>query len=152
MSVFRRLQFAANFYPRSMPNYWQRLASFSVKSREDRNSLCQFIGNIQVIDSRALLTNEIMGLKRHNSDAPLGVVFVSRKLSCLNCGSKLYIRRDRASNVVVCDDNLGTMPGTHYTKYCRKANCSFQQHYGYYTYGNTGQVHDNPDWSTLPYF
>lgn len=162
MSVLRRLQFAANFYPRSMPNYWERLVSFSVKSREDRNSLtpeqaCQFIQNIQVIDSEALLTdaeltNEITEMERHGSDVPLGMVFVSEKLSCLNCGSKLYIRRDRASNVVVYDDNLGTMPGTHYTKYCRKTNCSFQQHYGYCTYGNTSEVHYDPDWSTLPYF
>ena len=33
-------------------------------------------------------------------------------------------------------DQLGTVSSTHYTRYCRKRNCSYQQHYGYYTEGD----------------
>ena len=83
---------------------------------------------------------------------PLGVVLVSEEESCRNCGSKLYIRPDRPSSITVYDDHLGTVPGTHYTKYCRKRGCSLQQHYGYFTKGDASEMKYNPDWSTLPYF
>ena len=85
-SVLRRPQFTATVYPGSIPNQWERLASFSVKSREDRNSVtpeqvCQFIGCVPVVDSGALLTdaelmNKITIMEKLDSDAPLGIVFV----------------------------------------------------------------------------
>ena len=125
-SVLRRLEFAANFLPNTMPNYSDCLASFSLKGKEDTSTLTpqqahQFVENLQVIDKRAFssdleLTKEIVLMNRPRTDIPLGVVLISRKVSCRSCGSKLYIRADRASKVTVYDDNLGTLPGTHYTK------------------------------------
>ena len=57
-SVIRRLEFAANFYPPSMPKYWENIAMFSVKTREDRNEVNpeqarQIIENLKVVDKEA---------------------------------------------------------------------------------------------------
>lgn len=161
-SVLRRLQFAAKFYPPSLPNYWESLAQFSVKNKEERNGLSpdlarQIIENLEVIDSGALssdrdLIKEIVLMKKGGNDDLLGVVLISDKASCRYCESRLYIRSDRSVKVTIYDDNMGTLPGTHYTKYCRKRGCSFQQHYGYYSQGDTGDVKYDHDWSKLPYF
>lgn len=159
-SVVRRLEFAASFYPRSMPSYWERVASFSLKTKEDRNSLApdqarQFVENIEVVDNGAFasdieLTREMM--EKQGEGMPRGIVLISQNESCLLCGSRLYIRADRTSQVTVYDDSFGTVPGTHYTKYCRKRGCSFQQHYGYHTSGNMSVVTYDSNWSTLRYF
>lgn len=161
-SVLRRLQFSAKFYPQSVPNYWESLALFSVKNKEERNGLTpdlarQIIENLEVIDSGALssdrdLMKEIVSMKKGGNDDPLGVVLISDKVNCRYCRSRLYIRSDRSMKVTIYDDNMGTLPGTHYTKYCRKRGCSFQQHYGYYSQGDTGDVKYDQDWSELPYF
>lgn len=161
-SVLRRLEFAASFYPKSMPKYWENLVLFSTKDKEDRNSITpelahQIIENLDIVDSRCFasdveLTKEIVTMKKVGSDAPLGVVLISDKESCQNCGSKLYLRSDRTSKVTIYDDRMGTLPGTHFTKYCRKRGCSFQQHYGYYCQGDTTDMRYNHDWSSLPFF
>ena len=161
-SVLRRLEFASSFLPRSMPNYWENLVTFSLKTKEDRNSLTHeqarlFIENVEVIDKGAVLTDleltkEIIQMENQGTDAPLGIVLISNNANCHICGSRLYVRPDRTSKVVIYDDNLGSVPGTHYTKYCRRSRCSLQQHYGYYTQGDTSEVKYDQDWSTLPYF
>ena len=62
-SVVRRLEFVASFYTRSMPNYWKRLAFFSVRTKNrGRNSITheqvwKFIENIPVVNSGVLLTD-----------------------------------------------------------------------------------------------
>lgn len=68
------------------------------------------------------------------------------------CSSKLSVREDRASVVTLYDDQLGTMPATHYAKYCRKKGCSYVQHYGFSTNGAQSEVTYDQDWSLLPYF
>lgn len=161
-SVLRRLQFAARFYPKDMPNYSEHLALFSLKGKEGRNTLspeqaCQFVENMEVIDNRALnsdteLTKEIVKMTKYGSDVPLGVILISGKEFCRTCGSRLYIRGDRTSQVTIYHDQLGTLPGTHYIKYCRKKGCSFQQHYGFYTLGDCSAVTYDHDWAILDYF
>ena len=161
-SVFRRLEFAATFYPKSMPKYWERLAPFSVKGGEGINSISpeqtqQIIENIQVLDCGALATDtdlmkDIIVGETIGRSSLLGIVLILDRQSCPKCQSKLYFRADRTANVIVYDDNLGTMPGTHYTKYCQRPGCCFQQHYGYNTHGKTNEVVYGADWSTLPYF
>ena len=161
-SVLRRLQFSAKFYPQSMPNYWGSIASFSVKNKEERNGLTpdlaqQIVENLEVIDSGVFTSDrdlimDIVSMKNSGNDDLLGVVLISEKVSCRYCGSRLHIRSDRSMKVTIYDDNVGTLPGTHYTKYCRKRGCSFQQHYGYYSQGDTGDVKYDDDWSKLPYF
>lgn len=161
-SVLRRAEFAATFYPRSMPFFWNHLASFSLMKREHRNSFTteearQFIENVEVLNKDALATDmqlldDIVGMVRTGTDTPLGVVLISSKDSCRNCGSKLYIRADRPSTITVYNDSMGTLPGTHYTKYCRSGRCSLQQYYGFYTMGSLNETRYDEDWATLPYF
>lgn len=38
-SVLRKMQFAAVFLPKEIPNYGDLLTSFALKGKEDRNSL-----------------------------------------------------------------------------------------------------------------
>ena len=110
-SVLRTLEFAATFYPKCMPNYWERIVSFSMNSKENRNSLTvenvrQLVENLEVIDNKALasdveLTKEIVMMAKSGTDDPLGVVLISGKISCCNCSSRLHIRADRTSVVTV---------------------------------------------------
>ena len=65
------------------------------------------------------------------------------------CNFKLYIRSDIFSLAVLYDHKLGTLPALHYTRYCRKSGCSFQQHYGYYTRGSLDDVIYNDDAHTM---
>lgn len=108
--------------------------------------------NISVVDVAALvsdmeLAKEIVLMKRAENDAPLGFPLISSKSKCSKCRSKLYMREDQSSTVTVYHDQLGTLPGTHYTRYCRRKGCSFQQHYGYYTEGDSSEVRYDDDWS-----
>ena len=156
-SVIRRLSFAASFYPTSMPNYWKTVAEFGVLHSTSNNNLTPeqvqiFVENLEMLDSETFisdrgLTDEIIGMLRPGSDIPLGVVLVSSRDNCEICGSNLNLRADRASTVTIYDDKRGTMPATHYTKYCRKRGCSFQQHYGFSTTGES-----DLDWQLLPFF
>ena len=126
-SVLRRAEFAATFYPRSMPFFWNHLVSFSLMKREHRNSFTteearQFIENVEVLNKDALATDmqlldDIVGMVRTGTDTPLDVVLISSKDSCRNCGSKLYIRADRPSTITVYNDSMGTLPGTHYPEW-----------------------------------
>lgn len=162
VSVLRRLEFAGSFLPRGMPAYPETLAAFSVTKNESRNSLTPeqallMVDNLKVVDKEVFksdeeLTKEIVLMKKPGSDAYLGVVLLSSKDRCQSCGAKLHIRGDRGSKVTVYDDRFGTLPGTHYVKYCRKGSCSFQQHYGYFTRGNSKEVKYDEDWSSAPYF
>ena len=161
-SVIRRLTFAASFYPCSLPNYWQIVHSFCVAGKEERSTLTvqdaqMLVENLSLLDKDAYaydqaLTAEILQFKRQGSDVPLGVVLISGKKECHQCSSKLYLRGDRPSTVTIYDDQLGTIHGTHYTKHCRKRNCSVQQHYGYRTHGDSGAMIYDSEWSLLPYF
>ena len=161
-SVLRKLEFAANFYPRSTPNYWDNLAYFCASQKEDKNNLTadlarQLVDNLKVLDKEAFcsdleLTKEIIMMKRQGSDIPLGVVLISTNKKCCMCESKLHIRSDRPSTITIYSDTLGTLPGTHYTKYCRRKGCSFQQHYGYYTVGQSSEIRYDKDWETQEYF
>ena len=161
-SVVRRLTFAASFYPPSLLNYWQTVHKFCIATKEDRSDLRVqdvqvLVENMTFLDKQAfnsdqLLMSEILQVSRQGSDVPLGIVLISPKETCHQCGSRLYLRSDRPSTVTIYDDNLGTLPGTHYTKYCRRRNCSVQEHYGYYAHGDCGAMIYDSEWSSLPYF
>lgn len=162
VSVIRKLSFAASFYPISMPNYWETVAEFSVLHSNPRNSLTSeeaqiLVENLEMLDSNTFfsdqdLTKEIIGISRPGRDIPLGVVLVSSRENCEKCGSKLYLRADHASTVTLYDDHRGTLPATHFTKYCRKSGCSFQQDYGFSTKGESKEVTYDLDWQLLPFF
>lgn len=152
--MLRRLEFAASFLPDDMPSYSENVLEFALKGKEDRNSLnpeeaLQLVENLKFLDSGALvseieLIKEIVMMKRAGSDSPLGVILMSTKANCRNCGMKLYIRGSRTSKV--------TLPATHYTRYCRRKGCSLQQHYGYCTQGDSNGVKYDNDWWKEAYF
>lgn len=145
-----------------MPNYWERVATFSITSKEDRCTLSpeqarELVENLEVMESKvftpdSVLTTEILNMKPPGSDTSYGIVLISNRTNCCKCGSKLYVRADRMSKVAIYDDSLGTISSTHYTKYCRKRGCSLQQHYGYYTEGDASKVKYDEDWYALSYF
>ena len=126
-SVLRKLEFAANFYPRSTPNYWDNLAYFCASQKEDKHNVTadlarQLVDNLKVLDKEAFcldleLTKEIIMMKRQGSDIPLGSCTHFNQQKCCMCESKLHIRSDRPSTITIYSDTLGTLPGTHYTKY-----------------------------------
>ena len=160
-SVVRKLTFAASFYLPSLPNYWQTVHKFCIATKDRSDLRVQdvqvLVENMTFLDKQAfnsnqLLMSEILQVSRQGSDVPLGIVLISPKETCHQCGSRLYLRSDRPSTVTIYDDNLGTLPGTHYTKYCRRRNCSVQEHYGYCTHGDCGAMIYNSEWSSLPYF
>lgn len=58
-SVLRRAAFAATFYPRSMPSFWNHLACFSLMNREERSGLTteevrMFLGNVEALNKDTL--------------------------------------------------------------------------------------------------
>ena len=57
----------------------------------------------------------------------------------------------RSVSTFVYDHEMDMLPAIHYTRYCRKKGCPFQQHYSYYTCGSSDAViyNDTLDW---PYF
>ena len=81
----------------------------------------------------------------------VGVVLISKKQYCAECGGKLLLRADRPSNVTLYTDSYGTLPAVHYHKYCRnnKKGCSLVQYYGYHT---KRQLHFDADWEENNYF
>ena len=60
----------------------------------------------------------------------------------------LLVRADRPSFMTIYTDDMGTVHGTHFRKYCSK-KCHFTQHYGFHT---EGDMFYDPDWNSLPYF
>lgn len=163
LSVVHRLCFATRCLPAASPHYWEIVARFSIEGKHNYSlsgdEARVFVQNLQVFnpnvfDSDFKLTKELA--KAPKGDSPesdkIGVILVSPIELCVICNSKLYIRQDRSVQATLYDEKLGTMPAIHYTRYCRKKGCSLQQHFGYYTKGDTSEVLYNSDALSLPYF
>jgi len=161
VSALRRMLFAATYLPEDTPNYWETLVAFGTTGREHESIKVEdarlLFQNMRELDSGVFATDhelfsELVSLKI--KEKPLGVVLVSSKNSCINCNSKLLLRKDRPAQVIVYDYVNGSMPGSHYHKYCKNRSCGLTQYYGYYTLSNGGSssVYYNSDWKSLPYF
>lgn len=84
---------------------------------------------------------------------PLGLVLISSKKECVLCGSKLQVRKDWSASVIIYDDDMGTILGSHFHKHYTNPTCGCTQYYGYYTTGgSSSDVLFNLDWEKLPYF
>ena len=84
----------------------------------------------------------------------LSVVLMSVEDKCILCTANLKLRRDRPAPVVY-DDTMGSVPGSHFHKYCTNRSCGCTQYYGYYTTGGSqsaSQVIFTNNWEALPYF
>lgn len=162
VSVLRRAAFGVRYLPKDYPNYWQTLMDFSYKMQPGSCiSLEEFrtsVENVQEMDAGVFetddqLAQELMASKDQN-DRHLGIILISRNNNCLLCNSKLLVRRDRPSPVIIYDERLGSVHGSHYHKYCSNRSCSLTQYYGYYTLRSNGSTttYYNNDWFLLDYF
>lgn len=162
VSVLRRLLFAASHLPREVPNFWGYAVEFATAGKVDRSSIdtdtaAALIENIQSFDGRAFETDESLIRQligwTPSAGRPLGIVLISPQVDCPQCGHTLTLRKDRPSSIVVYDENLGSVPGSHFHKTCTNRLCTLTQYYGYYTTGTlTSQVFYNTDWRVHKYF
>jgi len=160
-STLRRLTFAATALPKDTPKYWEFVTSFGYYCSQNSHVVEQtriFVENLRCIDANSLaedktLMKELMahsGFQGH----PIGIVLISSNKSCKLCGGNLLIRHDRPSFPVVYSEDLGSIAGTHFRKYCSNSTkgCSFVQHYGCYTIGNVSTLQYDENCLDLPYF
>ena len=161
-SVLRRLLFAAATLPSDLPDLWGVVVEFATRGKESRSAITTdqakvFVENLHELDAAVFasdrqLFQDLVAFQT-NKCKPLGVVLISSCEHCLVCGSNLKLRKDRPSPVVIYHDDMGTIPGSHYHKYCTKPSCGFIQYYGYYTIGHgMSGVLFNTNWESLPYF
>ena len=161
VSVLRRLLFAVAHLPTDLPNLWGVAVEFATKDQESRDSITKaqakvLVENIQKLDALAFSTDrkllgDLVDLEIPNCK-PLGLILISDNNKCVQCGSKLQLRKERPSSVVIYDQQMGTIPGSHYHKTCTNRACSVTQFYGYTTAGSSSEVHFDRDWESLPYF
>ena len=45
-------------------------------------------------------------------------ILLSSNDTCVMCHSKLLVQKDRHASIVIYDDRMGTVHGTHFHKYC----------------------------------
>lgn len=159
VSVLRRMLFAATYLPEDLPNYWETLVKFGTLRKDSESIKIDeakiLFQNMKELDSHAFATDQELFSELASLEIkkrPLGIVLISTNDTCISCKSKLLLRKDRPAQVIVYDYNNGSMPGSHYHKYCKNRSCGFTQYYGYYTNGGSSNVYYNSDWMTLPYF
>lgn len=161
VSVLRRLLFAVACLPPDFPNLWGVAVEFATEGKGPQDKLTaeqakMLMENIQELDALAFCTDrqlldELINTGGH-LNKPLGVILISQNDKCVQCGTKLQIRKDRPASVVVYDEQMGTIPGSHYHKICCNRLCGATQFYGYTSSGHSTEIHFNRDWESLPYF
>ena len=162
VSVLRRMLFAVTQLPHDFPSLWETVVLFGVRDKSDRNTITPNQAkvlfenlselNIEAFVNDTALLIELSQLQLPSTSQPLGIILISPKTTCYKCGGHLSIRADRPSQLVIYDDKIGTVPGSHYHKYCRRPHCRVYQHYGYHTSGDKGHIVYDNDWISLPYF
>jgi hypothetical protein len=161
LAVIRRAIFASNYLPKECPNYWSIVTAFATQDSQickdiDDSTIKATIENLQLINPAAFYTDcklieEIHAVYRIR-DEPLGIVLISPNSECGECHSKLLIRKDRPSHVIVYTESYGTIAGTHYHKYCSRRGCTFRQYYGYHSNGDHSVIFYDINWIQMEYF
>jgi hypothetical protein len=130
VSVLRRMLFAASYLPQDVPHYWEIVASFSCVDSSTSLSAERvklLMENLQVLSRQAFttdaeLTVELLQTHRvcpKSKSEVLGIALISDKQTCCKCGGRLLVRQDRPSRVVLYTESMGTVPASHYHKYCQ---------------------------------
>ena len=160
--MLRRLLFAASNLPHEVPNFWGIVVEFATAGKVQRNSIdsdtaAALIDNVRSFDERAFesdaaLVRELISWtpSMTGNSKPLGLILISPVSSCVLCGQRLTLRRDRPSSITVYDDSLGPVLGSHFHKICTNNSCKLTQYFGYYTIGSKSIFNDN--WKDLAYF
>lgn len=156
VSTLRRMLFAAANLPPNTPNYW---LEFATQGKTESSAVTQeqvrvLTENLKVLDKEAFHSDKQLFKELTwqipNSSKPLGVILLSDLECCVLCGSKLLVRADKSSSITIYDDTLGTLPATHFHKYCSRRSCGCTQFYGYHT-ASDSQTYDD-DCTKLTYF
>ena len=158
--------FASSFLPKEYPLYWDMVIKFATAHHPEaiaklteenvRRKLSLTIENLMSIYPTAFtcdeeLTKQLIHMERPDG-GEVGVILISDKSICLQCGSALALRFDRPSHVAVYSETLGTVTGMHYHKTCKSRHCKVVQYYGYITDGSKSGLKYDSDWADLPYF
>ncbi len=140
ISVLRRVLLATEQLPRETPSFWEIVTAFRFKKITKKTAsekVRMLVENTEVLDSEALkMDTELLKelIKHEGFDGRrLGIVLISSNSTCKLCGGNLIVRADQPSFLTGYTNTLGTVPMTHFRKYCSKAHygCSFTQHYGW---------------------
>lgn len=162
-SVQRRMAFATSYLPPDIPGYWTIVASFANHVVSDKSSVSPELAkvameNMQIFYNEAftsdtVLTQQLIAMEYSVTKQPLGVPLVPTQTKCSSCGGKLLLRGDRPSRLTLYTESMGTVPATHFHKYCvnSRKGCRFIQFYGYSKLG-AGSMHYDSNWMMLPYF
>ena len=163
ITVLRKLLFASVYIPKDTPQYLKEVVAFAFNGRVEKpdcDKIRVLLENIQELDEKAFttdteLTSDLGSHPSVQSGVPLVVILISKNNTCKSCGGKLLVRSDRPSSMTLYTDNMGTVPATHYRKYCQnyRKGCTFTQHYSYHSMSDDGTIviYDN-NWADLPYF
>ena len=158
VSVLRRLLFALSQLSNDLPDVWKLAMEFATKDKEgsimDSERTRLMLKNLEEIDISAYSDDRSLffELLATPSSKPLGVTLLPSVTVCFLCGSNLQLRRDRPASVILYDDSIGTMPGSHFHKICKNRHCGYTQYYGYYTLKESTQTFYSEDWVSLSYF
>lgn len=159
--ILRRLLFASVHITKECPCYWKIVCDFAYGfscTEHEFENVRILLDNLEFLDSKAFQTDkelleELYSFPEYHHQ-PLGVVLISSNNTCRSCSGKLLIRADRPSYLTVYTDDMGSVHGTHFRKYCQnnRKNCHYTQHYGFHTYGDNGDMIFDTDWDQQPYF
>ena len=160
-SVLRRLVFASSVLPEDTPQLWEIATKFATYKNSSEFVILPeqariLTDNITFTDQDVLthddtLLKELVFMPLLQREH-VGMILISRKNKCVLCGSKLLLRADQPSNIILYTDSHGTLPAIHYSKYCSKRGCNVVHHYGYYTNGDSSKLHFDKDWEEHQYF
>ena len=158
-SVLRRLLFAAIHVSKECPKYWDIVTEFAYGSAGcNKDDVRVLLDNLEFLEDKAFPTDkellkELCSTEGYDGQL-LGIVLISSNCTCRSCGGKLLIRADRPSFMTIYTDDMGTVHGTHFRKYCQNSRkkCQFTQHYGFHAEGDKSDMFYDPDWDSLPYF
>lgn len=164
VAVLRRMLFATSTLPTELPNYWDTVASFGCLGCSSNlpkitpDSAQVAMENLKVLDANAFCTDadlnkELVMMPHGPTRQPLGIPLIPKQIKCQSCGGKLLLRSDRPSRMTLYTDSMGTVPGTHYHKYCSnyRKGCKLTQFYGYHKIGDGGKHYSEGSLS-LPFF
>ena len=161
LSVVRRLSFAVATLPRDTPGYWEVVTKFGYRSCSTVPTTAKvqlMLENVDFLDHGAFDPDRSLQKELAEQDGfeghPLGIVLVSANTICKLCKGELQVRSDRPSYPIIYSDDVGTVNGTHFRKYCQNSwkGCSFTQHYGFHMIGDDSKVVYDSDCLDLPFF
>ena len=137
VGVLRRMLFAT-YLPSDVPHYWNIVATFcnqgsSMISPESAKMLME---NVQILNAQAFctdeeLTRELIAMEYGPTKQPLGFPLIpsQARQSVFHVVESYYC----PSRLSLYIEALGTVPATHYHKYCHNywKGCNVAQFYGY---------------------